>query len=227
MVGGGAEDGVDLACLDTGHGERGIAGLQRHFGHLPGFVIGPFTEPRMHYVGVQHAGLVEDVALLDARGGDDEFGRGMLPSPRPRPRRSRGVGLVPAVDIGVEGGDKLIVGDDFGRREDPVPGDGGLMHVSLPGGVCADAVKAARGQDSRLTGREGQPILTHVDPRQTDSRASFPSEDAQGLIVGTTLMALSVQFLNAAAELFTGQIAGLSIIGTTRRAGASGRCFSR
>jgi uncharacterized membrane-anchored protein YitT (DUF2179 family) len=37
-------------------------------------------------------------------------------------------------------------------------------------------------------------------------------EDVQGILVGATLVALSVQFLNAAG-LFTGQIAGLAIIG--------------
>jgi hypothetical protein len=154
VVGGGAKDGVDLARRHAGHGERGIAGLQRHFGHLPGLVIGPFAQPRVHHVGVQHAGLVEHVALFDARGGDDEFGRGMLALPRPRPRRSAGRGLVPAVGIGVEGLDKLIVRDDLGRREDPVPGDGGLMHVSLPGGVCADGGQSRARSRLPLDGRE-------------------------------------------------------------------------
>jgi hypothetical protein len=51
-------------------------------------------------------------------------------------------------------------------------------------------------------------------------------EDVQGILVGATLVALSVQFLNAGG-LFTGQIAGLAIIGTYVTAGASGRCFSR
>jgi uncharacterized membrane-anchored protein YitT (DUF2179 family) len=51
-------------------------------------------------------------------------------------------------------------------------------------------------------------------------------EDVQGLIIGTTLMALSVQFLRA-AELFTGQIAGLSLIGSYATGWSpSGRCFS-
>lgn len=38
-------------------------------------------------------------------------------------------------------------------------------------------------------------------------------EDVQGILIGATLVALSVQFL-AASGLFTGQIAGLAIIGT-------------
>jgi hypothetical protein len=50
-------------------------------------------------------------------------------------------------------------------------------------------------------------------------------EDVQGILVGATLVALSVQFLNASA-LFTGQIAGLAIIGASLRSGASARCFS-
>lgn len=36
-------------------------------------------------------------------------------------------------------------------------------------------------------------------------------EDAQGILIGATLVALSIQFLRA-SELFTGQIAGLAII---------------
>ena len=38
-----------------------------------------------------------------------------------------------------------------------------------------------------------------------------PWEDVQGILIGATLVALSIQFLRA-AELFTGQIAGLSLI---------------
>jgi uncharacterized membrane-anchored protein YitT (DUF2179 family) len=38
-------------------------------------------------------------------------------------------------------------------------------------------------------------------------------EDVQGILVGATLVALSIQFLNAGG-LFTGQIAGLAIIAT-------------
>ena len=39
-----------------------------------------------------------------------------------------------------------------------------------------------------------------------------PFDDIQGLVVGTLLVALSVQFLQA-CDLFTGQIAGLSLVG--------------
>ncbi|MBS0122762.1 YitT family protein [Thetidibacter halocola] len=38
-----------------------------------------------------------------------------------------------------------------------------------------------------------------------------PWEDAQGIVIGATLVALSIQFLRA-SELFTGQIAGLSLL---------------
>ncbi|KMK67140.1 YitT family protein [Puniceibacterium sp. IMCC21224] len=37
------------------------------------------------------------------------------------------------------------------------------------------------------------------------------AEDVQGILIGTTLVALGIQFLRA-SELFTGQIAGLSLI---------------
>jgi hypothetical protein len=92
----------------------------------------------MHHIGVQHAGLVQHVALFDAGGRDDELGGGMLFRLDLSGGDSLGMGLVPAVGMGVEGSDKLIVGDDLGRCEHPVPGDGGLMHVSLPGGVLAN-----------------------------------------------------------------------------------------
>ncbi len=38
-----------------------------------------------------------------------------------------------------------------------------------------------------------------------------PVEDVQGILIGATLVALSIQFLRA-SELFTGQVAGLSLI---------------
>lgn len=40
-----------------------------------------------------------------------------------------------------------------------------------------------------------------------------PLEDAQGIVVGATMVALSVQFLSA-SNLLTGQIAGLSLLGS-------------
>ncbi len=49
-------------------------------------------------------------------------------------------------------------------------------------------------------------------------------EDVQGIVVGATLVALSVQFLNAAG-LFTGQIAGLAIIGASFSTWSFGTLF--
>jgi uncharacterized membrane-anchored protein YitT (DUF2179 family) len=49
-------------------------------------------------------------------------------------------------------------------------------------------------------------------------------EDVQGILVGATLVALSVQFLNAGG-LFTGQIAGLAIIGTSLTGWSFGALF--
>ena len=49
-------------------------------------------------------------------------------------------------------------------------------------------------------------------------------EDVQGIVVGATLVALSVQFLNAAG-LFTGQIAGLAIIGASFSTWSFGALF--
>jgi uncharacterized membrane-anchored protein YitT (DUF2179 family) len=49
-------------------------------------------------------------------------------------------------------------------------------------------------------------------------------EDVQGIVVGTTLVALSVQFLTAAG-LFTGQIAGLAIIGASLTEWSFGALF--
>ena len=40
-----------------------------------------------------------------------------------------------------------------------------------------------------------------------------PFEDAQGILVGATLVALGIQFL-ASANLMTGQIAGLALLGS-------------
>ncbi len=51
-------------------------------------------------------------------------------------------------------------------------------------------------------------MVSFLEPARAERHS--PLEDLQGLIVGTLLMALSVQFLQAAA-LITGQIAGLSL----------------
>jgi uncharacterized membrane-anchored protein YitT (DUF2179 family) len=49
-------------------------------------------------------------------------------------------------------------------------------------------------------------------------------EDAQGILVGTTLVALSIQFLRA-SDLITGQIAGLSLVATYANGWSFGLTF--
>ena len=49
-------------------------------------------------------------------------------------------------------------------------------------------------------------------------------EDAQGIVVGATLVALSVQFLTA-SNLLTGQIAGLALLGSYASAWSFGVIF--
>ncbi|WP_299789586.1 YitT family protein [uncultured Marivita sp.] len=51
-----------------------------------------------------------------------------------------------------------------------------------------------------------------------------PLEDVQGILVGATLVALAVQFL-ASANLMTGQIAGLSLLGSYATAWSFGTIF--
>lgn len=48
-----------------------------------------------------------------------------------------------------------------------------------------------------------------LDTRPADRHS--PMEDAQGILIGATLVALSIQFLRA-SDLFTGQIAGLALM---------------
>ena len=50
-------------------------------------------------------------------------------------------------------------------------------------------------------------FLLHAPPADRHSTL----EDAQGILIGATLVALSIQFLRA-SDLFTGQIAGLALI---------------
>jgi uncharacterized membrane-anchored protein YitT (DUF2179 family) len=49
-------------------------------------------------------------------------------------------------------------------------------------------------------------------------------EDAQGILIGATLVALSIQFLRA-SDLFTGQIAGLALITTYQTGWSFGLTF--
>jgi len=51
-----------------------------------------------------------------------------------------------------------------------------------------------------------------------------PFEDAQGILVGATLVALGIQFL-ASANLMTGQIAGLSLLGSYATSWSFGAIF--
>jgi uncharacterized membrane-anchored protein YitT (DUF2179 family) len=51
-----------------------------------------------------------------------------------------------------------------------------------------------------------------------------PWEDAQGILVGATLVALGIQFL-ASAKLMTGQIAGLALIGSYATSWSFGPIF--
>lgn len=61
-------------------------------------------------------------------------------------------------------------------------------------------------------------LLTSPPDRHT------PLEDAQGIVVGTLLMALSVSFLKG-ADLFTGQIAGLSLVTSYALGGTFAKWF--
>lgn len=92
------------------------------------------------------------------------------------------------------------------------------------------AGKAARGQvagawrdliDGGGAGRDTGHVLILSKP--SAERHSL-IEDVQGIVVGATLVALSVQFLDAAG-LFTGQIAGLAIIGTSLTGWSFGALF--
>lgn len=52
-------------------------------------------------------------------------------------------------------------------------------------------------------------MVSFIESPRPETHSIF--DDIQGLIIGTVLMALSVQFLQA-SSLFTGQIAGLSLV---------------
>lgn len=54
-------------------------------------------------------------------------------------------------------------------------------------------------------------MVSFLDSPTAEEHSLF--DDVQGLLVGTLLVAISVQFLQA-ASLFTGQIAGLALVGT-------------
>jgi hypothetical protein len=67
VVGRRADDGVDIGGGAAGLFERDCRRLQRHLGHQRQFVVGAFRQDRMHDLRIERAGLVEDVAALDAR----------------------------------------------------------------------------------------------------------------------------------------------------------------
>ncbi|SFK62574.1 YitT family protein [Shimia haliotis] len=75
-----------------------------------------------------------------------------------------------------------------------------LLHIS----------HARRSMDSFKSVLQSATMVSFLESPSPEQHSYF--DDFQGLIVGTLLVALSVQFLQT-AELFTGQIAGLSLVG--------------
>lgn len=123
MVRRGADHQIDIRGAATGLRQCLVAGVHGHFGHDAGLIIAALAQQRVHYIRVQNAGLVHHIAVLDARGLEDELFRRVLHRLHRASCYRVGIRSVLLVCIGVEGGDKLGIGDDAIGRENTGAGD--------------------------------------------------------------------------------------------------------
>ena len=112
-------------------GQRGAGGVEADLGHERQRIVVALGQGGIHPRGVEHAGLVDHVALFDARRRQDELRRGMRLGLDGAFGDGIGMLGVEEVRMGVERRDQFVVGDGLGRCEDAGAGDRGLKHVCL------------------------------------------------------------------------------------------------
>ncbi len=82
--------------------------------------------------GIEDAFFFDDIARLDADALTMKSAEGLGKRRHPAFGDGRGIDLVVAAGIGVEGGDKLVVRDRIGRRIEPCAADRQPCHVAIP-----------------------------------------------------------------------------------------------
>jgi hypothetical protein len=114
-VGRRAQHAVDVAALLAGGSHRLLRGVDRDLGHQAELFVRPRLEARLHARGVEHARLVDDVALPDARRLLDELDAGVHHRRQFAGGDAARIARVLQVGVGVEGLHQLGVGDDVRR----------------------------------------------------------------------------------------------------------------
>ena len=121
---GRADHHVDVGGLEPGMVQRALGRLHAELGHHRELGIVAQRNARRHPFGVENAVQHQRVALLDARGVEDELGVRFLQQ-RLAGRLARGI---LDVDPGIEACDQLVIGDRGFRDFDPDPGNGRAIH---------------------------------------------------------------------------------------------------
>jgi hypothetical protein len=110
-------------------GLQGLArSVHRNLGHQAQLIVGPRRKARLHARGVQHAGLLQHIALLDARGLFDELDAGVHHGRQFARGDARRVAIVLQIGVGVEGLYQFGIGDDVRRPEEAGAGDDDVFH---------------------------------------------------------------------------------------------------
>ena len=117
-IGGGFASGV----------QRGLGGVHANFGHHGNLRIRSGRKARTHAGGVEHAGLVHHVAVLDARGFFDELHAGIGQGRAAACGDLIGVAGIFQGRKLVIGLDQLGVGDGLRRRKQAGTADGDTVH---------------------------------------------------------------------------------------------------
>ena len=127
-VGGGADDQIEVPAIATGGFERLAACIDGDFGHQRELVVGTRNQTRTHALGIEHAFLVDHVALADARSLLDEgrigFRQGRLFAGHNGSRMLSVVGL----GICVVGRDQFVIGDGVGSDPEAAAAQDDRMH---------------------------------------------------------------------------------------------------
>lgn len=128
QVGTGDDHAIDIGRRLAGAGQRFFRCLDRHLAENRPLVIAALRNARNHALGVEDAGLVGDVAALDAGGLLDEGRAGFGQRLDLTGLDGRGILAVEAVHVGIEGLHQFVVGDTAGRGVKAGTADDDVVH---------------------------------------------------------------------------------------------------
>ena len=124
QVRGADQDPVNIRRCAVGRLQGFARRTDRHLRENRNLLVRPLWQTRAHDFWIKNAGLVDDIARLDARRLDDELGRGF----HQRRLRAGGngarAGCVRGPDIGVESRHQLFVRNRLRRRVKARPAHG-------------------------------------------------------------------------------------------------------